>query len=121
MARVSLDVVPAFQLRQHVFENLPWPTVEVDLDEILAGGYSVSLFTSWTEHGIDQVWVKTKDQLEMRSTYFGAAPANGPRNPVPGAGSESCTEQLGRPGPSGERLPHFRLGFVPSHGEELQS
>ena len=25
------------------------------------------------------------------------------------------------PGPSGERLPHFRLGFTPSGGDELQS
>jgi xylitol oxidase len=121
VARVSLDVVPAFQLRQYVFESLPWRTVEVDFDEILAGAYSVSLFTSWTEHGVDQVWVKTKDQLDALSTYFGATPADGPRNPVPGAGWESTTEQLGTPGPSGERLPHFRLGFVPRHGEELQS
>jgi len=33
----------------------------------------------------------------------------------------NCTEQLGAPGPSGERLPHFRLGFTPSGGDELQS
>jgi xylitol oxidase len=44
-----------------------------------------------------------------------------PRNPVPGAGAENATEQLGVPGPSHERLPHFRLGFTPSSGTELQS
>ena len=32
-----------------------------------------------------------------------------------------CTPQLGEPGPWHERLPHFRLGFTPSSGEELQS
>ncbi len=34
---------------------------------------------------------------------------------------EHCTPQLGEPGPWHERLPHFRLGFTPSSGEELQS
>ena len=121
VARASLDVVPAFELRQYVFENLPWSAVETDLDEILAGGYSVSLFTTWSERGIDQVWLKTTEELGSRSTYFGATAARQPRNPVPGAPAENCTEQLGVPGPSGERLPHFRLGFTPSGGAEIQT
>ena len=33
----------------------------------------------------------------------------------------NCTEQQGVPGPWSERLPHFRSGFTPSSGEELQS
>jgi xylitol oxidase len=32
-----------------------------------------------------------------------------------------CTVQGGVPGPWHERLPHFRLDFVPSSGRELQS
>ena len=51
MTRASLDVVPAFELRQYVFEELPWSTVETDLDAILEGAYSVSLFTMWAERG----------------------------------------------------------------------
>ena len=121
VACASLDVVPAFELRQYVFEELPWSALETDLDEILAGSYSVSLFTTWTERGVDQVWLKTKEELGSQSSYFGATPARQSRNPVPGAPSENCTEQLGVPGPSGERLPHFRLGFTPSGGAELQS
>ena len=104
-----------------MFEDLPWSAVDTHLDEILAGGYSVSLFTAWTERGVDQVWLKTTDEQDSQSSYFGAAPATQPRNPVPGAQWENCTEQLGVPGPSGERLPHFRLGFTPSGGAELQS
>ncbi len=121
VTRVSLDVVPAFVLRQYVFEQLPWSTVEAELDAILEGAYSVSLFTMWEEPAIGQVWVKTKEQLSSRSSYFGATPANEPRHPIPGADWENCTEQLGVPGHSGERLPHFRLGFTPSGGAELQS
>jgi xylitol oxidase len=121
VTRVSLDVVPAFELRQYVFEGLPWPTVEVDLEAILAGGYSVSLFTTWANGAVDQVWVKTKEQLPAGSPYFGATPAREPVHPVPGGRWQHATEQLGAPGPSYERLPHFRLGFTPSSGAELQS
>jgi xylitol oxidase len=118
VARVTLDVAPAFELRQYVFEALPWSTVEAELDAILAGGYSVSLFTTWTGLGIDQVWVKTTEELD---SYFGAAPTTHPCHPVPGADPQNCTQQLGVTGPSAERLPHFRLGFTPSSGDELQT
>jgi xylitol oxidase len=121
LARATLDVVPEFELRQYVFDDLPWAAVEANLDEILAGGYSVSLFTSWSERGVDQVWVKTIDELAPRLPFFGAVPASKPRNPVPGARPENSTQQLGVPGPSGERLAHFRLEFTPSGGDELQS
>jgi xylitol oxidase len=121
VARASLDVVPAFELRQYVFEDLPWSAVDMHLDEILAAGYSVSLFTAWRERGVDQVWLKTTEEQSAQDSYFGATPATQPRNPVPGARWENCTEQLGVPGPSGERLPHFRFGFTPSGGAELQS
>lgn len=121
VTRVSLDVIPAFSLRQYVFEQLPWPTIEAELDTILAGGYSVSLFTTWDEPAVGQVWVKTKDELAPQSSYFGAIPATGPRNPVPNANRANATEQLGVPGSAHDRLPHFRLGFTPSSGAELQS
>jgi xylitol oxidase len=119
VVRVTLDLVPAFELRQVVYENLPWSAVEADLERILAGAYSVSLFTRWTEAGVDQVWVKSTE--DPGRDYFGARAATAPLNPVPGSSPENCTEQLGVPGPSGDRLPHFRLGFTPSGGDELQS
>jgi xylitol oxidase len=52
---------------------------------------------------------------------MGAVLADGPRHPVPGMSAAACTQQLGVPGPWHERLPHFRLDFTPSSGEELQS
>jgi alditol oxidase len=33
----------------------------------------------------------------------------------------NCTAQLGQPGPWFDRLPHFRMGFTPSNGAEIQS
>jgi xylitol oxidase len=118
VVHVSLDVVPEFELRQYVFERLPWATVEAYLEEMLAFGYSTSLFTHWTEAGVDQVWVKSTMPVD---TFFGATSADGPRHPIAGGDTTNTTEQLGTPGPSAERLPHFRLGFTPSSGDELQS
>jgi xylitol oxidase len=118
VVRVTLNVVAEFELRQQVFDGLPWPIVEANLHELLALGYSASLFTRWTAAGVDQVLVKSSDPFE---SCFGATPADGPRHPIPGADPMHTTEQLGVPGPSAERLPHFRLGFTPSGGDELQS
>jgi xylitol oxidase len=120
VARLTLDVLPAFDLRLYVFDDLPWTTAESSLHEILAGGYSVSLFTLWTDAGVDQVWLRTADDLAAES-YFGARPAGSPRHPIPGTDPVHCTEQLGVPGPSHERLAHFRFGFTPSAGDELQT
>lgn len=118
VVRVTLDVVPEFELRQHVFEGLSWATAEANLHEVLALGYSTSLFTRWTEAGIDQVWVKSMSPIDP---CFGATAADGPRHPIAGANPANATEQLGAAGPSADRLPHFRLGFTPSGGDELQS
>jgi xylitol oxidase len=40
---------------------------------------------------------------------------------VPGGLAGTCTRQLGVPGRWYDRLPHFRSGFRPSAGDELQS
>jgi len=118
VVRATLDVCPEFELRQQVFEWLPWPTVEAHLHELLALGYSTSLFTGWTADGVDQVWVKS---LETIDDCFGAIAADAPRHPILGADPIHTTQQLDVRGPSSERLPHFRLGFTPSGGDELQT
>ncbi|MEU0564597.1 FAD-binding protein [Nonomuraea sp. NPDC005983] len=112
-----LDLVPAFEVRQHVYEHL---ALDGRFEDVMSAAYSVSLFTGWRADTIDQVWVKATEPV-AEGTWFGAEPASGPRHPVPGMSASSCTEQGGVPGPWYERLPHFRPGFVPSNGEELQS
>jgi len=52
---------------------------------------------------------------------FGAIPATVERHPVLGLDPVNCSPQLGRPGLWSDRLPHFRIGFTPSSGEEIQS
>ncbi|MEV4108037.1 FAD-binding protein [Nonomuraea sp. NPDC049695] len=114
---VTLDLVPAFEVRQYVREGLSQDAL-ADFDEIMAAGYSVSLFTDWRD---TRVWLKRTEELTS-SDWYGTTPADGPRHPLPGMPAESCTVQLGVPGPWHERLPHFRHDAEPSGaGDELQS
>jgi alditol oxidase len=124
VTRLTLDVVPGYQVRQRAFEGLPWDRLFDHLDEITGAGYSVSLFTRWEEQAVDQVWVKTRvtDEPEaVRGELFGAVAATQDRHPILGLDPVNCTRQLGVPGLWSDRLPHFRMGFTPSSGEELQS
>ena len=125
---LELDVQPAFDVRQHVYEGLSLEALREHFDEVMSAAYSLSLFSDWRSRQIDQVWRKERvvgtsaaGGGEAPAQLFGATLADGPRHPVPGLPGEICTEQGGRPGPWYERLPHFRLGFTPSSGQELQS
>ena len=125
VTRLTLDTTATFDIRQYVYEDLPAGQVAEHFDEIVSSGYSVSLFTGWRGPRIRQAWLKHRaDQPGAgapRPRWMGGRLADGPRRPVPGLPAASCTEQLGVPGPWYERLPHFRLGFTPSAGDELQS
>ncbi len=118
VTHVTLDVEPAYEIRQRVFQDLPWDAVHEHFDAITAAGYSVSLFTSWGD-AVDQVWVKSRD--EPPEELFGARPATADLHPLPGLDPVNCTPQLGVPGAWSDRLPHFQMGFTPSAGEEIQS
>jgi xylitol oxidase len=122
VTRLGLDVEPAFEVRQRVFEGLGWPALEENADAVLSAGYSVSLFTTWGEDAGD-VWVKSRTDAadDLPDELFDAVPATVDRHPIAGLDAAVCTPQLGRPGLWWERLPHFRMGFTPSAGEEIQS
>ena len=123
--RVTLDIAPAFEMRQDLYENLPFTQLENHFDDITSSAYSVSLFTDWRGPAFNQVWLKRRvadgDPFEAEPLFFGATRATRPLHPIGRLSAESCTEQLGRRGPWHERLPHFRMDFTPSNGEELQT
>ena len=118
---LTLDLVPTFAVRQYVHDDVPLAAVRDHLDAMLASAYSVSAFTDWRAPRF-HVWRKQLDTAPPPpATWMGGRPADGPRHPIPGLPGEVSTPQLGEPGPWHERLPHFRLGFTPSNGDELQS
>lgn len=124
VTRVTLDIQPTFDVAQHVYEGLPFEAAMENLDAVTGAAYSVSMFTTWqTPDVIDQVWVKRRTDAEAGAPVelFGARPASAERHPLPGISAVSCTAQLGVAGPWLERLPHFRMDFTPSNGDELQT
>jgi alditol oxidase len=124
VTRLSLEVEPAYEVRQRVFEGLSWDALHAHFDAVTAAGDSVSVFTRWGAT-TDQVWVKSRvdagEPEQTRPDLFGAAAATVERHPILGLDPVNCTAQLGAPGPWWDRLPHFRMGFTPSAGEEIQS
>lgn len=122
VTHVTLALVPAYDVAQTVLENLPLDVALDHLDAVLGSALSVSLFTTWRDEGIEQVWLKHRVGDPVADlAWTGATPADGPRHPVPGADPVHCTTQGGAVGPWFERVPHFRLDFTPSSGEELQT
>jgi xylitol oxidase len=125
ITKVTLEIQAAFQARQWVYENLPMEAVKAHFDEIEGSGYSVSLFTDWRNRNVNEVWIKDRiggaHQFEAKAEFFGAKLAKKNLHPIAEISAENCTEQMGVPGPWYDRLPHFKMGFMPSAGKELQS
>jgi xylitol oxidase len=121
VTRIVLDVEPAYEIGQHVYEGLAWDALFENFDAIFSAAYSVSVFLRWGER-TDQVWLKRRaEDPPAPEALFGAGPAPADRHPIAGLDPVNCTPQLGRPGPWLDRLPHFRMGFTPSSGQEIQS
>jgi alditol oxidase len=125
ITKVTLDIQPTFVMRQYVYENLPLIQLKDHFDAIESSAYSVSLFTDWQKQRINEVWIKSRVEegqaFHATPEFFGATLATRNLHPIAELSAENCTEQMGVPGPWYERLPHFRMGFTPSAGKELQS
>jgi xylitol oxidase len=125
VTRVTLDLLSTFQVAQTVYQNLNFDQLAHNFDAIFGAGYSVSLFTDWQNHQATQVWIKRKLQAgekhESPAEFYGSRRATEKLHPITGHPAESCTEQMGIPGPWYERLPHFKMNFTPSSGRELQT
>lgn len=121
VVRVTLDVEPAYLIRQDVYAGLSWDRVLADLDGVMSAAYSVSLFTDWSSGSL-QAWVKRRladPDSAVPEEFFGAH-----RDPGPARLADAPVDNLtvhGVAGPWSERLPHFRPDVTPSNGDEIQS
>jgi xylitol oxidase len=124
ITEVTLAIQPTYQVRQYVYLHMSMQNLKEHFNEVMSNGYSVSLFTDWSKD-INQVWVKKKvtpeDAADAPAELFGAAAATKDMHPIESISAVNCTPQMGVVGPWHERLPHFKLDFTPSAGEELQA
>lgn len=124
VTKLTLELQPTFNMKQYVYRNLPMAVLEKNFDAIMSSGYSVSLFTDWKNKNVNEVWVKSKataDDIAAVPELFGAKLATKNLHPIEDIAAENCTEQMGVSGPWFERMPHFKMGFKPSAGKELQA
>lgn len=125
VTKVTLAVEPKYQMRQQVYLKLPLLQLKEHFEKIVSAGYSVSLFTDWQQESINEVWIKSRvdaaANYEAAPEFFGATAATANLHPIAELPAVNCTEQMGVPGPWYERLPHFKMGFTPSSGKELQA
>ena len=100
---MELEIVPAFEVRQFVYEDIPAPAVVAHFGEIFSSGYSVSIFTDWRGSSGSRVWQKQRAEVP------------GPAEPeAAGSGSAgSGSAQSGSAGP-GSAVPGTAGGGQPS-------
>ncbi len=125
ITRVTLDIQPRFMMQQYVYQDVPLKELKEHFDQIESSAYSVSLFTGWTSESLNEVWLKVRmdggKAWDAPAEFYGGKKATKNLHPIADLSAENCTEQMGVPGPWYERLPHFKMGFTPSAGKELQS
>ncbi|RKS75376.1 xylitol oxidase [Motilibacter peucedani] len=125
VTHLTLAVQPSFEVRQWVYDDLSFEQVLGSFDEVMGAGYSVSAFTDWNGDTFTTTWVKKRvgdeGDGDVPEAWLGGRLAPVQRHCIEGMPPENCTQQLGVPGPWHERLPHFRMEFTPSNGDEIQS
>ena len=127
--RVLLRIQPRFEIRQYVFDGVTHAALLDGFDEVFASAYSVSYFTCWAPDLTGQIWMKRREGVDAPLTaeqlaggsWMGGHLADAKRHPLPEHEAIHCTEQLGELLPWHEALPHFKLDFTPSSGDELQT
>jgi alditol oxidase len=125
VTEVTLAIEPTFNVRQDIYQRLPWEALTGSFENVMSSGSSVSVVTNFAGDTADLLWVKTRlindEPRQMPETLLGATAATEQLHMTPGNDPLHCTPQLGEPGPWCDRLPHFLLGYNPSTGAEIQS
>ncbi len=123
VTKVTLDLLPTFNMQQDVYERLPMRHLDDSFDAIMSAGDSVSLFPKWQSDTVDTVWVKhwlADGQVITAPNTFFDAPLASHNRPIDDTSDRTGTK-MGVPGPWYERMPHFVFKDAEYVGNELQS
>jgi len=117
----ELRIEPTFEVRQVIYPEIPLDVLQRNFDQIMGTAYSVSYFTDWSSAQVGNLWCKFRDSEVIPDSIGGSAKADTKYHPIASVDPVACTEQREVPGNWHERLPHFKLEFTPSVGEEIQT
>jgi alditol oxidase len=117
----ELKVEPTFEIRQVIYPQIPFDILQRNFDQIMGTAYSVSYFTDWSSDQVGNLWCKFRDHELIPESVGGISKAESKYHPIPSVDPTACTHQFGESGDWHQRLPHFRLEFTPSVGEEIQT
>lgn len=122
VTRVTLDIEPSFDVRQDLYPGISWKALLDNFDGVMSRGYSVSVFTNWAGDAAGNVLMKSLTEAKRPpQELYGSRISAETRHPLPDFPATHSTEQGGVGGAWIDRLPHFKLGYAPSHGDEIQS
>ena len=82
VSSLLLEVVPSFDVAQRVYENLPLEILDDHFADLMAAGYSVSMFTDWRAPRLTQLWIKQRLDAPP-APPAPAPPVTAPRSPAP--------------------------------------
>lgn len=117
----ELKIEPTFEVRQVIYPQMPLDILQRNFNQIMGSAYSVSYFTDWGSSQDGFLWCKFRKDETIPENIGGSAKADKKFHPIPSVDPVACTEQFEVPGNWHERLPHFKLEFKPSVGEEIQT
>jgi len=117
----ELRIESTFEVRQVIYPEIPLDVLQRNFDQIMGTAYSVSYFTDWSSAQVGNLWCKFRDSEVIPDSIGGSAKADTKYHPIASVDPVACTEQREVPGNWHERLPHFKLEFTPSVGEEIQT
>ena len=117
----ELKIEPTYEIRQVIYPQIPLDVLQRNINKIMGTAYSVSYFTDWSSAQVGNLWCKFRDHEVIPKSVGGSTKADKKYHPIPSVDPVACTDQLGQSGDWHYRLPHFKLEFTPSVGEEIQS
>lgn len=117
----ELRIEPSFQIRQVIYPKFSLDVLQQNFEQIMRIAYSVSFFTDWSLSKTGNLWCKFREDELIPHSVGGSIQAEIKYHPIETVDPVACTEQMGMIGPWHERLPHFKLDYLPSAGEEIQS
>jgi alditol oxidase len=122
LTSVTLDLVPAYRVRQDAFVNLPWDALISNFDEISMAAYSMSVLTKCSGDTADRIWMKSRVDHEHAPDFarLGLVPG-APFTEGPDGNSSSAINPFGVAGSWLERLTHSPYDVEPSPRKQIQS